>query len=210
MIRNLSFTVAVTIAFAPVLVAHAAPASAPAEMTTPAQAVGGHKGVESGDLNRTVDACTHFYEFANGTWRAENPIPDSMPQWSRRVAAREANRQRVQSILEEVSRKKDWAPASTEQLVGDYYASCMDEAGVDAAGLTPLAPLLAEIDGIRNPADAERIIRRLHELAIPVPFGTTGARVVDPLSDSPEFQQAFACKGGAEMVRRTEKRCAVW
>lgn len=103
---------AAAIAFAPAVAPCAGPASAPAEMTMAARAAAGHKGVELGDLNRTVDACTDFYEFANGTWRAENPIPDAMPQWSRRVAAHEANRQRVQSILEDVSQKKDWAPGA--------------------------------------------------------------------------------------------------
>ena len=162
--------------FLPALVAYAAPASGPAEKTTAAAHTGsGHKGVESGDIDRTIDACTDFYEFANGAWRAKNPIPATMPQWSRRFASREANRQHVQSILEELSRKHDWAPGSTEQLLGDHYASCMDEAGIDAAGLTPLAPLLAEIDAVRESADVQRIIRRLHELAIPVPFGTAGA-----------------------------------
>jgi len=35
-------------------------------------------------------------------------------------------------------------------------------------------------------------------------------RVIGPLSNSPEFQQAFSCKADAEMVRQPEKRCAVW
>lgn len=173
MIRNWMWVVA----FVPAVAAYAAPAAMTMERAPSSQ-----KGVELGDLNRTVDACTDFYEFANGTWRSENPIPDAMPQWSRRVAAHEANRQRVQSVLDDVSRKTDWPPHSAEQIVGDYYASCMDEAGIDAAGLAPIAPLLAEIDAIRNLADTQRIIRRLHELAISVPFGTIGA----PDYDAPD------------------------
>ena len=35
-------------------------------------------------------------------------------------------------------------------------------------------------------------------------------RVIGPLSNSPEFQQAFACKAGSAMVRPPERRCAVW
>lgn len=173
MIRNLVFAAAIALSPAPALCA--SPAPAPVEMTTAAHGAGGPEGVETGDLDRTVDACTDFYEFANGTWRANNPIPASMSQWSRRLAARETNRQRVHSVLEEASARKDLAPGSTEQIVGDYYASCMDESGADAAGLAPLAPVLAAIDGVRDLADAQRIMRRLHELAIPVPFGTAGA-----------------------------------
>jgi putative endopeptidase len=132
------------------------------------------QGVQVGDLNRQVAACTDFYEFANGTWRAQNPIPASLPRWSRRVAAHEANWHRQQSVLEEVSRKSDWPTGSVEQVVGDHYASCMDETAVDAAGLTPLAPLLAEIDAIRTAGDIQRLIRRLHGLAVPAPFTTNG------------------------------------
>ena len=133
------------------------------------------KGVETGDLNRGVDPCTDFYEFANGAWRAANPIPASTPRWSRRIAAQAANKLQVQRILEEVSQKKDWPAGSLEQLLGDHYASCMDETAIDAAGLTPLAPLLAEIDGVQDREGVQGIIRRLHDLAVAVPFGITGA-----------------------------------
>ena len=173
MIRYLA--IAAVVAFASALTSYATPAFASDKNTTATHAGSGPKGVEVGDLDRAADACTDFYEFANGTWRAENPIPASMSQWSRRVAARESNRERVLNVLQEVSGTKDWKPGSVEQLVGDFYASCMDEAAVDAAGLMPLAPLLAEIDGVRDLADVQRVIRRLHELAIPVPFGINGA-----------------------------------
>ncbi len=132
------------------------------------------KGVATSDLNRTVDPCTNFYEFANGAWRADNPIPKSLPKWSRRIAAHDANQGQLQAILDEVSQNRRWPAGSVEQRVGDYYASCMDEVAIDAAGVTPVAPLLAEIDGIRNVADVQHMIRRLHDLAITVVFATSG------------------------------------
>ena len=133
------------------------------------------KGIELGNLNRATDPCTDFYEFANGAWRAANPIPPPMKRWSRQLASREANQRQLQAILEALSSKRDWPAGSIEQQLGDHYASCMDEASVDAAGLAPLAPLLTEIDGARRLDDVQRIIRRLHELAIPVGFTMTGA-----------------------------------
>jgi putative endopeptidase len=156
-----AFAASVVFAAAAPLAAHATSPPAP-------------QGVHAGDLNRHVAACTDFYEFANGTWRAQNPIPASLPRWSRRLAAHESNWHRQQSVLEEVLRRSDWPTGSVEQLVGDHYASCMDETAVDAAGLAPLAPLLAEIDAIRTAGDVQRIIRRLHELAVPAPFTTNG------------------------------------
>jgi putative endopeptidase len=133
------------------------------------------KGIEAGDVNRSVDPCSDFYEYANGTWRAQNPIPAGKPRWSRRGVGREANRQKVRALVQELAAKTDWPAGSPEQLVGDHYASCMDEAAIDAAGLSPIAPLLADIDAVKTPADVQRVIRRLHDLGIAAPFGETGA-----------------------------------
>ena len=144
-------------------------ASAP---PTPGKAL---KGIETSDVDRAVDPCTDFYAFANGTWRAANPIPSRTQRWSRRFAAREANREHLKALLGELAAKRDWPRGSVEQQLGDHFAACMDEPAIEAAGLTPLAPLLAEIAAVRDRAGVERIIRRLHELAVPAPFVLTGA-----------------------------------
>jgi hypothetical protein len=132
------------------------------------------QGVHAEDPNRRVAACSDFYEFANGAWRAQNPIPATLPRWSRRVAAHEGNWHREQRVLEELARKTDWPNGSVEQLLGNHYASCMDETAVEAAGVSPLARLLDEIDAIRSAADLQGIIRRLHELAVPAAFSANG------------------------------------
>ena len=133
------------------------------------------RGVVTADLNRTADPCSDFYEFANGAWRAENPIPPGRPRWSRRIAAQDAAVRQVQGILEEISRRKDWPGGSAEQIAGDFYASCMDETSVEAAGLAPLSGLLESLDSIRDRAGVERAIRSLQELDIAAPFGVTTA-----------------------------------
>ena len=46
-------------------------------------------------MDRKADPCTDFFEFANGAWRAQNPIPASMPRWSRRWAAGESTKDRL-------------------------------------------------------------------------------------------------------------------
>jgi endothelin-converting enzyme/putative endopeptidase len=144
------------------------PAAAAASVTA-------RSGIDASGVNRGVDPCTDFYEFANGTWRAQNPIPAGKPRWGRRDVSRQANRLKVRALLEELAAKSELPAGSAAQLAGDLYASCMDEAAIDAAGLAPLAPLLADIDAARTPADVQRAIRRLHDLGIAAPFGETGA-----------------------------------
>jgi len=133
------------------------------------------KGIETGDLDRSVAPCADFYEFANGAWRAANPIPPSMVRWSRRWAAGEAVKDQLNGILSEVSARTDWPKGSVEQLIGDTYGACMDEATVEKLGVEPVKPLLTEIDALADIAAVQKTIGRFHAMGIPVPFGLTAS-----------------------------------
>ncbi len=181
MIKNLSLTaalltvvfVAVACASPPTPPSAAAPAAIPVVTTTGSEQGPSPKGIEVGDIDPKADACTDFYDHANGAWRAEHPIPEGRPRWSRRVAAHDGNARQVQALLAELAARTDWPAGSAEQLAGDHFASCMDETSLESAGLAPLAPLLAQIDQARTLSDVQRAMRRLHDLAIPVGFGTS-------------------------------------
>ncbi len=129
------------------------------------------QGIQMGDIDQKADACTDFFQFANGKWRAENPIPPSMVRWSRRWQAGEAAKDQLKVILDDVSSKTDWPRGSVEELIGDYYGSCMNESRVNTLGIAPAKPMLTEIDAMKTPADLQHMIRRLHEEAVFVPFG---------------------------------------
>jgi endothelin-converting enzyme/putative endopeptidase len=131
------------------------------------------RSVEVGDINKDVSPCTDFFEYANGKWRAENPIPGSMPRWSRRWQAGETAKEKLRSILDEAAATKA-ARGSDEQLIGDFYAGCMDEGQANRAGVKPIEPLLREIDGARTASDVQRMIAKLHQLSISAPFQLYG------------------------------------
>ena len=139
-----------------------------------AGAATGQRGVYVADLDRAADPCTDFFAFSNGTWRQQNPIPASMTRWSRRWQAGETAKDRLKDILDEVSARRDWPAASVEQLIGDVYGGCMDQARVDQRGIEPIRPLLDEIAKLREPGDVGRMIARLHAVAVFVPFGLFG------------------------------------
>ena len=134
------------------------------------------RGVESTDINRSVDPCIDFYEFSNGAWRASNPIPPSMQRWSRRWAAGESSKDKLKGILEDDAAQKGLQPGTVRQQVGDFYAACMDEKAVNRAGIKPIRPYLEEIDALHNSADVQKLIIKFHAMALFVPFGVASTQ----------------------------------
>src|SRR4051794_32320489 len=125
------------------------------------------------DIDTHADACTNFFDYANGAWRAANPIPNSMDRWSRRWAAGEQSKDQLRLLLEDVTKKKDWAKGTIDQQIGDFYTGCMDEKRIDALGTKPIEPLLAEIKAVKDTAGLQRVIAKLHDLQMNTPFGIT-------------------------------------
>jgi putative endopeptidase len=133
------------------------------------------KSVYIEDMSKSVDPCDDFFDYANGAWRAANPIPASMSRWSRRWQAGEQNKDSLKTILDDVSQKLDWPKGSVEQLIGDYYGACMNESRVNQLGIKPLEPLLKQIDDIKSTSDVQKVIRRLADLNLSVPFGLSAS-----------------------------------
>jgi endothelin-converting enzyme/putative endopeptidase len=128
-------------------------------------------GIDLTDLDRKAEPCTDFFEFANGTWRANNPIPASMTRWSKRWQSGETAKDKLREILEAASADKSAAKGSTEQLIGDYYGACIDESRVNARGIEPIKPWLAKIDTARDMPALEQVIAEMHDILVTVPFG---------------------------------------
>jgi endothelin-converting enzyme/putative endopeptidase len=127
-------------------------------------------GIDPTDLDRKADPCNDFFEFANGTWRANNPIPASMTRWSKRWAAGESSKDKLKEILDTASADKTAPKGSPEQIIGDYYGACMDESRVNARGMDPIKPWIARIDAAKDMPELQRIMADMHDILVTDPF----------------------------------------
>src|SRR4029453_3442836 len=97
-----------------------------------------------------------------------------MPGWSRRWAAGESTKDRLREILDDAAKQTNQPKGNVDQLIGDFYGACMNEAEANRLGATPLESLRVKIDAIQSTGDVQRMIATFHEIAIPVPFAVFG------------------------------------
>src|SRR6266850_7745010 len=97
------------------------------------------------NMDTKTSACADFYQYANGGWLSANPIPAAYPAWGVANILNEKNRDVLHEILEAAAKNASALKGSNEQKVGDYYASCMDEAKIEAEGVKPVQDELNQI-----------------------------------------------------------------
>jgi putative endopeptidase len=117
--------------------------------TTGADAATG--GFDVANLDRTCKPCEDFYQFAEGGWIKNNPIPPEYPEWGSFVTLQDKNEAALHEILEAAAANRS-VSGSNEQKIGDFYSSCMDTKVIEDQGLKPLESDLRRIDSIRDTA----------------------------------------------------------
>src|SRR5438552_1444189 len=103
-------------------------------------------GIDLAGLDRSVAPGDDFFRYANGTWLKTTEIPADRPSAGSDVIVAELTSQRTADLIKEAAQ----STAPEARKVGDYYASYMDEAGIEARGLRPLQPTLDRIAAITD------------------------------------------------------------
>ena len=119
-------------------------------------------------IDKTVDPCVDFYQYACGNWMKNNPIPADKSSWGRFNELAERNLYVLRDILDQAQAPGKHSPI--QQKVGDYYAACMDETVIEKRGTAPLEAEMNAIVAVKTKQDLIVQIGTMHRQGIPALF----------------------------------------
>jgi predicted metalloendopeptidase len=126
-------------------------------------------------IDRHANACTNFFAYATGAYRAAHPIPPAYTEYGYIEQLEDRTREIVRDIIAGAQREP--GPAGGDrQKIGTLFATCTDTAQIERAGLTPLAPELAQIATIAARNDLPAALGRLHAIGVDAGFAFNAAQ----------------------------------
>ncbi len=121
----------------------------------PADALASH-------IDSTVKPGNDFFQFANGKWFRENPIPPDEQSNGIWQLIQDTINSQIRYICESSAGVKDAPKGSNKQKIGDFFFSGMDSISLNKNGIDPVKPELEKFDQINNLDELIKMVASIH------------------------------------------------
>jgi putative endopeptidase len=121
------------------------------------------------NADTTVNPADDFFEFVNGGWAKNNPIPGDETSWGIAHLVQNELYSRLRHINEEAVKKE--AKSGVDQQIGDFWFSGMDSNAIEQKGIEPLREELSKINAMTNTKDVMAQAAHMHTYGVGVFYG---------------------------------------
>jgi putative endopeptidase len=135
----------------------AADTAAPKALTVDQSKLPPFSAFKVGDLDKSANVCSDLNAYANQTWLKANPVPGDRTSWGTFEVLGERSEAVQHQLVEQAA--ADTAATGVEKIVGDFWATGMDEAKIEQQGISPIKDELAAIDGLSDQAKITDYLR---------------------------------------------------
>ncbi len=156
-----------------------------------AQAQIGTFGFDTAGMDTTVRPGDNFYQFSNGTWARNTPIPPDKSNYGMFTKLDDLSKEHSRAIVEEAAK-------DPSNKIGNAYSSYLDQASVEAKGLAPFEPWLDEVRSLESKSGYPALLARAERLGIGTPF----AAFIGQDDKQPENYALTMIQGGIGMPDR--------
>ncbi len=157
----------------------------------------GSFGFDTAGMNRSVKPGDDFVAYTSGKYLTDLQIPADQTRYGMFTKLRDLSDERTRKIVEAAAASKATA-GSEARKVGDFYASFMDEAAIEARGIAPLKPVFAQIDAVKDRSDLVRLFGEANRLGTSMPVNVG----ISPDRKNPDAVTVTAGQGGLGLPDR--------
>jgi putative endopeptidase len=128
------------------------------------------KAIDLANMNTDIKPGEDFFQYANGGWMADNPIPEEYSRYGAFEVLDKKSKYQIREIIFETLKNKKAEKNSPEQQIRDYYTAAMDTVKIDELGYNPIKPLLKDIDKITTKEELFQKMVELNEIGVSAGF----------------------------------------